>query len=175
MKKFISKFLIIYIFFLIVGIVCKLNINFKEKIHYYLYEDNFAYLEFRKFYDMYFGNVLPFKKSSLNVVPVFDDKIKYNYIQDYFDGCELSVDTDYLVPVLSDGVVTYIGEKENYGNVIIVTTNDDVNIWYGNMSTFNFKLYDTIKKGEIIGQVLGDSLYIVVSSGNNYLDYHKYL
>jgi len=85
------------------------------------------------------------------------------------------VDTNYLVPVIESGLVVFIGEKENYGNVIIIQGMDGVDIWYGNMSTTSVKLYDYIESGDLLGETLTNNLYLVYSKDGNYLDYEEYL
>jgi len=71
-------------------------------------------------------------------------------------------------------MVVFIGEKENYGNTVIIENLDGVNFWYGNINTTSVKLYDYIEKGSYVGEANGE-LYLVFSRDGNYLDYEKYI
>jgi len=175
MIKVINKCLILLILFLSLGIICKQNINFRNKIHYYLYEDNLAFSNFRNFYNKYLGDVFPLNYVGDDTISVFSEDIKYSSINKYLDGYSLKVGSNYLVPVIQGGVVTYVGEKEDYGNVVIVMGDDGVNIWYGNIKNHNFKLYDTVNVGDFIGEVSGDLLYLAFYDGNQFLDYDSYM
>jgi len=175
MYNIIYRFLLVLVLFLILGIICKSNLNYRNKIHYYLYEDNLVFSTFRDFYNKYLGDVFPLNYIGNDTIVVFSEKIKYSSISKYLDGYSLDVGYNYLVPIISDGIVTYVGEKKNYGNVIIVMGNDGVNIWYGNIKNSNFKLYDSVSSGDFVGEVCNDKLYLVFNDGDEYLDYSYYL
>ena len=87
----------------------------------------------------------------------------------------MSVLEHYLVPVIEEGIVVYVGEKEKYGNVVIVERNDGINVWYGNVCNVNVRLYDSLEKGTYLGETCTDTLYLVFSDGNQYLNYEEYL
>lgn len=173
MKNYICKIFCLLILFLFIGILSKSNLCFRQKINYYLYEDSLDFSVFRDVYNNYFGDVFPFEFN--NTISVFSEDIKYLSINKYFDGYSLEVDYEYLVPAIDGGIVTYVGYKENYGNVVIVMGDDGVSIWYGNLFESNFKLYDTVLAGDFIGQVDEDSLYLVFSDESGFLGYEGYL
>lgn len=175
MKKVIYKFLIVLIIFICLGIIGKSNSLYKEKIHYYLYEDNLAFSNFRSFYNKYLGDIFPLNNVGNNTVSVFSENIKYLSMNKYYDGVALKVADNYLVPALKDGIVTYVGEKENYGNVVIIMGNDGVSIWYGNISNSSFKLYDSVKVGDLVGEVKNNKLYLAFFDGDEFLDYDFYM
>ena len=175
MQRVINKFLILFILFLCIGIVCKSNSTFRDRVHYYLYEDNLAFSNFRNFYNQYLGDVFPLDSSFQDTASVFSPQLQYSSISKYLNGYSLSVSSNYLVPVIRDGIVTYIGEKENYGNVIIIGGNDGISIWYGNIKSSSFKLYDSVSSGDFVGEVDGENLYLVFYDGEEYLDYDSYL
>ena len=39
-----------------------------------------------------------------------------------------------------------MGEKEGYGNTLIIQGADGVDIWYGNVNSTSLKLYDYIER-----------------------------
>ena len=53
-----------------------------------------------------------------------------------------------------------LGEKENYGNVVIIEGIDGIDIWYGNMETVSGKLYDYVEKNAYLGTTKGNILYL---------------
>ena len=43
---------------------------------------------------------------------MFNEKLKYKEESLYKDGVKLTVNTNYLVPVMKSGIVVFMGEKE---------------------------------------------------------------
>jgi len=174
-KNFITRTLICISLFLVLAIFCKSNIEYKDYIYKNLYEKNISFTTIKKFYSDYLGGVSILDDIATDTKPVFNEKLSYKNSSKYYDGVKLEVDTNYLVPVIESGLVVFIGEKENYGNVIIIQGMDGVDIWYGNMSTTSVKLYDYIESGDLLGETLTNNLYLVYSKDGNYLDYEEYL
>ena len=96
-------------------------------------------------------------------------RLVYSNKEKYKEGLKLSVEDEYLVPNLDTGLVIFIGKKEGYGNVVIVEGLDGVNIWYGNLSNVNVKLYDYIDKGSLIGNC-NNNLYLVYKKDGKIID-----
>ena len=82
--------------------------------------------------------------------------------------------SNYAVPVLESGIVVYKGEKDNYGNTIIVQQINGIDMWYGNIIDSNVKLYDYVTKGSILGNC-NDYLYVVFKKDGNVLPYEENL
>lgn len=176
MKRNINKSLICIIIFLILGIISKKNIQYKQVIKNKLYEETISFTKFENFYNKYLGGIFPIENiNPNNTISVFNEKLEYQNISTYLDGAKLEVDINYLVPNLEDGIVVYIGPKEKYGNVIIIETTKQINIWYGNICNYNLKLYDHLKKGDIIGETCNNELYLVYKKDGQILDYNDYI
>jgi len=79
-----------------------------------------------------------------------------------------------LVPSIDEGMVVFVGEKENYGKTVIVENLDGVDFWYGNIASTSLKLYDYIEKGSLIGEV-NNELYMIFSKDGKYLNYEEYI
>lgn len=105
---------------------------------------------------------------------VFNEKLTYQSSEKYLDGVKLNVQNEYLVPSYGTGLVLFIGEKENYGNTVIVSLNDGIDIWYSNVNP-SVKLYDYIKEGELIGTSLSNYIYVVFKKDGAILNYEEYL
>ncbi len=174
-KTFISKCLIVIILFLLTLIMIKSNNSFKNNIIKYVYEDNLEFTKLKSIYEKYFGKILAIDKITPKDEKVFNEKISYTKSNVYKDGVSLSVNSNYMVPVLESGIVVFIGEKEGYGNTVIIEQVDGVDVWYSNISTTNIKMYDYVENGGLLGEVNGDKLYMVFQKDGKYLDYKKYL
>lgn len=159
--------------FLSFAIIYKSNDSLKNKIHKYLYTENISFTKIKKIYNKYLGGIIPLKKE-VNTEQVFSEKLKYNNISIYHDGIKLEVSDNYLVPALKEGMVLFIGDKDNYGKTIIIEDLNGIYYWYGNINTTSLKLYDYVEEGSFIGEA-DKTLYMVFSKDDKYLNYEEYL
>lgn len=174
-KKFISKCLIVVILFLAVLIAMKNNPPFKNNIIKYVYEDSFKFTKLKSIYKKYFGKLLSIDKVAPKEEAVFSEKISYKKSNTYKDGTMLTVANNYMVPTLESGIVVFIGEKEGYGNTVIIEQVDGVDVWYSNIKIANIKMYDYIEKGSLLGEVNGEKLYMVFQKDGNFLNYKEHI
>lgn len=170
---FIFRVLCVLVIFLFLAILCKKDIVYKDYIHNKIYNSNISFSYFKNIYNRYLGGVFPDYQFD-NTTKVFNEKIRYSSVVDYYDGVKLTVGNNYLVPLIKEGIVVYIGEKDNYGNVVLVEDSDGVDTWYGNVCDISVNLYDNLSAGSYIGQSCGDYIYLVYSKGNVFLDYKDY-
>lgn len=171
----ITKFLCLVILTLLCLIGLKKNESFKSSFYKNVYENNFSFAYVKDIYQKYFGSTLPIDKLlGSDTEPVFSEKFTFKEKSKYLDGNKFIVNKQYLVPILQSGMVVFIGEKEGYGNTIIVQQVDGVDVWYSNI-TSNVKLYDYIEKGDVLGEVNGDYLYMVLKKDGNVIDYEEYM
>ncbi len=178
-KKLINRILFTIFLVLITLISVKMNPSLKEEIRKRVYQDNISFSKINDWYEKYLGGVLPFDLK-LDIDPddnlaVFNEKLEYQEIESYKDGAKLTVSKNYLVPVSESGIIVFIGEKEGYSKVMIVQQVDGVDVWYGNITNTNHKLYDYVEKGDLLGNTIDDKLYLVYQSNGEFLDYKKYL
>lgn len=176
-KSYVTNLIIrCFISFLVLlsfSIIYKSESNLKEKISIYLFQENISFTKINKIYDKYLGGLLPIKQEN-NVTQVFNEKLNYNDSSIYYDGVKLSVLENYLVPAIDEGMVVFIGEKENYGSTIIIENLDGIDFWYSNISNTNLKLYDYVEKGNLVGEA-SNNLYMVFSKDGKYLNYEEYI
>ena len=174
MRRYLNKIMICIILFLILGIICKMDNNYKEMINYKLYQDNISFSVFENIYNKYLGGIFPLEGIGVNSrQAVFNEDLVYSSSIPYYDGAMLDVGYSYLIPSLSDGIVVYVGEKEKYGNVVIIEKSDGINIWYGNVCNSNFVLYDHVNRGDIIGESCDKYIYLLYNKDNIFLDYDE--
>ena len=176
-KILISKVLLSIILFLLGMIFIKSNPNKKEILQSNIYEQSFPFQEVKLFYEKYFGNLLSIDKKlkKQETEAVFSEKITYEAMENYQNGVKLKVSTNYMVPVLESGVIVFIGEKEKVGNTVIVEQVDGVDAYYSNIKVDNRKLYDYVEKGELLGEVLDNQLFLAFQKKGEYLDYKDYI
>ena len=172
----ISKFLITVIITLVTLIILKSNNKLKTSFYNKVYDDNISFATINKWYEKYFGASIPFKDLlDKETKTVFNEKLKYTKKTKHLDGVKLSVDENYLVPILESGMVVYIGQKEGYGNTVIIQQVNGIDVWYGNINTANVKLYDYVEKGNLLGDVNDKSLYLVFKKDGKALSYEEHL
>lgn len=172
LRSLINRVLVSAIIFLIGLITIKANPNYLKKINKYLYEESIHFSGFKKIYNKFFGKYIGEKEE---VKPVFTEKIAYKKDSVYKDGVKLEVSDGYLIPAIEGGIVVYIGEKEGYGNTVIIEQINGISTWYSNVDAKNIKLYDYIKKGDLIGEAKNKKLYLLFEKKGKFLDYKKYI
>ena len=99
----------------------------------------------------------------------------YNHKEKYNEGVKLTVNKSYLMPVLESGIVVFKGNKELYGETIIVQQVDGVDLWYVNVNSDSVKLYDYVEKGSLLGECKDTEIYLYYQKNGEFLNYEKYL
>ncbi len=170
---FFNKTLTAVLLGLVFLIVMEYIPKFKDYMQNNVLEKNISFAFLDKLYNKYFGKVLPSVDN--NIQEVFNEKLVYTDIDKYYDGYKLKVSNNYLVPSLRNGVVVFIGEKDNYGKVIVVESSEGETITYGNIENTSIKLYDYVAKGEFLGEVKSDTLYLIVLKNGEYQEIETYI
>lgn len=175
-SKFMSKLLITVILTMFVLIGIKTHTGFKEGFYNKVFNTTFSFATVNKWYQDFFGSPLPFQNLfSSNIKPVFNETLTYNEKEAYLEGVKLNVGDKYLIPAMDPGIVIFIGDKEEYGNTLIVQQIDGTDVWYSNVANFNVSLYDFVEKGSLIGEVNENELYLVFEKDGEFLDYNEYI
>ena len=167
--KRLYKLLFTIILTLICLICIKKNNNFKTTFYKKIYEDSFDFGYVNKLYKNYLGNILPLK---IDAKPVFNEELVIESKEKYKDGVKVKTKGN-LIPSFKEGLVIYIGIKEEYGNTVIISGSDGVDIWYSNIKNINVKLYDYIEKGTLLGE--SDELVLVYKKDGEVLNYNDYI
>ena len=174
-RHLFSRTMIAIIFILVSIIYTKYSTTNLLMYKKYILNDVWSFSKINSFYTKYLGGVLPFNNILKdNSKPVFNEKLVFKNSENFKDGIALEVGTSYLIPAINSGIVVFIGEKEGYGQSVIIQGVDGVDIWYGNISHNNLKLYDYIEKGRLVGETLQENLYLVLFKDGNYLNYEEY-
>lgn len=174
-KQLISKTMLTIIIFLVGMIFIKQDTTNKALVKKKIYEENIKFVKVKELYKKYFGNVFSIDNVVYEDTPVFKEQIEYSKINTYKDGAELTVQENYMIPALENGIVVYIGEKEEYGQTIIIEQENGIDVFYANITTNDISLYDYVKKGDYIGQVKTNKLYLIFQKNGKVLNYKDYL
>lgn len=176
-KKYIKNLFTRVLVAIILFLVSSIFINFSDKnlllFKKYLYNQTFDFAYINKFYNKYLGGVLP--KTKLRDETVSSDHVVYKEINKYYDGVKLKMNNQENIKVLQSGIVVFIGEKENYGNTVIIQGSDSVDYWYSNLENIGVKLYDYVLKDNIIGTIKDEYLYMVFSKNGEFLNYEEFI
>ncbi len=175
LKKLTKKVLICILLLLIGLIVIKYDENNEQIIYKYLYENNLSFASINSFFKKYLGDILPFQtEATSKVASVFNEEITYKSLNIYKDGVELNVSESYLVPVLEEGIVIFIGSKDDYGNTVIIQQTNGIDVWYGNVTNINVSLYDYVSKGEFLAVTNNNILYLAFQKKGEFVNYKEY-
>lgn len=175
-SKFCSRFLVCVVLVLI-GLIClKSSPSLREKLYKGVFQNNLNFAKINEVYKKYFGSSLPLIDDMPESVELASSsKIEYTDQVKYKDGVKLTVNTDYVVSAIKGGIVIFAGEKEGYGNTIIIQQSDGIEVWYSNLKEIKVNMYDYLKQGDIIGQANGEKLFLVFTKEGKPLDYQKYI
>ncbi|MDD2489940.1 MAG: M23 family metallopeptidase [Bacilli bacterium] len=172
---FLSKIMILLVIFLSLLIYLKNNPTQKLYLYDQIFGNNFPFAKVNNVYQKYFGNILPFQDIFNRYKTVFEEKLVYQEANIYKDGVVLTVNPNYLVPIQENGIIIFIGDKEDYGKTVIVQQANGIDLWYGNLNQINVNLYDYVAKGSYLGEIKDNKLYLVYKKEGKVLDYKKYI
>ena len=169
------KTLVVMIIFLSSSIYIKQSDINKHKFENLVYNNDISFAKIYNLYQKYLGDVIPFKNIfKENKRLVGNEIISYNNITKENNGYIIDVSKNYSVISINDGVVVKITKDKNYKTLVTIQNKEGVNITYGLVYDINVKLYDYIKKSEIIG-IANEKLYVSFEKNGKYLTYEKYL
>lgn len=173
-SKLFSKFLVCVVLLLGILIALKSSPRLREGLYKYVFQSHFSFAEVNTIYEKLFGSSLPLTGTDKTLL-VSSSKIEYEDSKKYKDGVELQVSDNYVIPVIKSGIVIFAGEKEGYGNTVIIQQGDGIEVWYANIKEIKVSMYDYLKTGDILGEANGKKMYLVFTKEGKVLDYKKYI
>lgn len=174
LSKIFSKFLVCVILLLGCLIALKASPSLRENLYKYVFKNNFSFAQVNAIYEKLFGSSLPLTGTEQTAL-VSSTKIEYEEESAYKDGVQLTVSNNYVIPVIKSGIVVFTGEKEGYGNTVVIQQGDGTEVWYANIKEIKVSMYDYLKAGDILGETNGSKLYLVFTKEGEILDYKKYI
>ncbi len=173
--RFISQVMISAILLLVALILTK-NVELKEKVYRYVYEDNLSFKKIESLYKKYFGAIIPEKeKENKGNNPVASEVMEYKEKEEIEGGVRLHFEGTKLITAVESGLVLFIGEKEGYGKTLILEQTDGVEAWYVGITDCNYKIYDYIEKKDILGNAEKDTIDIYFKKKGEVVSYQEYI
>lgn len=178
-KKYISnlitRVLFIIIFLLFILILNKYDSSLIIKFKNSLFNKSFNFIKVNKVSQKLLGKDVLYYQNGGNTSLVLSNNYGINDKEKYFDGEKIKVSSNLPIGSIKSGVVVFIGNKENFNNVVIIQGMDGYNIWYGNLTNINVKLYDYIEEQNLIGTADGDYVYLLIEKNNKFYTYDEYI
>jgi len=173
MSNLFSKILISIIFLLMSTIYIKLDPKNLAYFKKQLFESNLTFTKINNWYHDTFGNILPTVKEP-NESLVSNTHTPFEK-ENYRDGVKINLASINPVETMTSGILVFMGEKEGYGNTLIIQGVDGVDIWYGGITDSNLKLYDYVEASTILGQSKENFYYLVFQKDGVFITYEEYM
>ena len=169
LSNLLSKFLLSIIFLMVSIILIKSNSNIKTFYQKDILTKQINFTKFNDFYTKYFGNILPdYTVPSVPTQMASNTEFDYNNGTPYLNGTKLETTENYPVPIITSGIIVFLGEKDSLGPTCIV------DIWYSHIDTSSLNLYDYVTEGKILAPTESNYFYLTIDSNGNYLTYDTY-
>nr|WP_295971802.1 M23 family metallopeptidase [uncultured Bacillus sp.] len=88
----------------------------------------------------------------------------------------IEIAKDAPVEAMNGGFVSFVGEKEGFGNAVVIQHADKSESWYGNLSSIDVSLYEYVEKGAHVGKATTPensthgSFYFAIKEGEKFVD-----
>lgn len=175
LSNLLSKFLLSIIFLMVSIILIKSNSNIKNFYQEDILTKQINFTKFNNFYTKYFGNILPdYTVPSIPTQMASNTEFDYNNGTPYLNGTKLETTENYPVPIITSGIIVFLGEKDSLGPTCIVQGIDGIDIWYSHIDTSSLNLYDYVTEGKILAPTESNYFYLTIDSNGNYLTYDTY-
>lgn len=175
LSNLLSKFLLSIIFLMVSIILIKSNSNIKTFYQEDILTKQINFTKFNDFYTKYFGNILPdYTVPSVPTQMASNTEFDYNNGTPYLNGTKLETTENYPVPIITSGIIVFLGEKDSLGPTCIVQGVDGIDIWYSHIDTSSLNLYDYVTEGKILAPTESNYFYLTIDSNGNYLTYDTY-
>lgn len=175
LSNLLSKFLLSIIFLMVSIILIKSNSNIKNFYQEDILTKQINFTKFNDFYTKYFGNILPdYTVPSVPTQMASNTEFDYNNGTPYLNGTKLETTENYPVPIITSGIIVFLGEKDSLGPTCIVQGIDGIDIWYSHIDTSSLNLYDYVTEGKILAPTESNYFYLTIDSNGKYLTYDTY-
>ena len=175
LSNILSKFLLSIIFLMLSVILIKSNNNIRKFYQEDILTKQINFTKFNNLYTKYFGNILPdYTVPSVPTQMASNTEFDYNNGTPYLNGTKLETTENYPVPIITSGIIVFLGEKDSLGPTCIVQGIDGIDIWYSHIDTSSLNLYDYVTEGKILAPTESNYFYLTIDSNGNYLTYDTY-
>ncbi|WP_409297454.1 peptidoglycan DD-metalloendopeptidase family protein [Peribacillus sp. SCS-26] len=156
----------------------------RKTVSHYMKED-FEFAAAKDWYQDTFGKPLVFLPEKKETVTAEKESGNYSLpasgkIEQTFEanGQGIMIETDKDSPVESarEGVIIFAGSQDKLGRTVVIQHSDKSETWYGHLGSIDVKLYETVKKGNVVGRVTNKAgeakgtFYLAVKKGSQFVD-----
>lgn len=174
-SNLITRILLTIVFVLFILIMNKYNKSLSAEFKNNLFNKSLNFIKVNDLSQKLLGKDVFYYQGNNESIEVLSNNFDANIKEKFYDSEKMIVSNDLPIGSISSGVVVYIGNKENYGNTIIIQGIDGFNIWYGNIKDVNVSLYDYVEEHNLIGSADGDFIYLLIEKDNKYYTYDEYI
>jgi len=172
-KKYVKNLIIRVLLSIILFLTLAIFVNFSDQnllfFKRYAYNQTFNFSAFNRFWADNFGSALPDGPT----LPVNQNILTFETAHAFYEGAKLE-GVNVVLPFKS-GIVVYVGEREHFGNTIIIQGMNGIDYWYGNVTNINVKLYDFISSDNIIANAIDNTLYVQFKKNGEVLDFEEFI
>lgn len=175
LSNLFSKFLLSIIFLMLSVILIKSNNNIRKFYQEDILTKQINFTKFNNLYTKYFGNILP-DYTVPNVPTQIASNTEFDYTNGtpYLNGTKLETTENYPVPIITSGIIVFLGNKDDLGPTCIIQGVDGVDIWYSHIDISSLNLYDYVTEGKILAPTESNYFYLTIDSNGTYLTYDTY-
>ena len=184
----VFKFLASVCLVLVVGILFKNSSPSFDEARQYVkqtMETEFQFAAVSNWYEETFGQPLALLPVETNEEPVPSTPSQYaipasGKVLETFEkngqGIMIETGSQSSVEEMSEGIVTFAGNKEDSGKTVIIQHADGSETWYGQLEKIDVNLYDFVDKGKTVGKVLNNqdgktgTFYFAIKKGERFID-----
>lgn len=170
----INRTLICTLIFIICLILVKGNKDLKSFVYKNVYENNINIIKVEEIYQKYIASFFEKNKNNQDILAVSKEKLNYYDLEETENGISLDVDIETIIPSFNEGIVLYVGDKDEYKDVLVIKQIDGCEVWYIGVDT-DLKIYDYVEKQEIIGKSKNKKLILNFKQNGEVVDYKNYL
>ena len=174
-KKYIKNLFIRILLSIILFLGISIFVNYSDDNLLFFknnfYDKTIKFTKISNLYEKYLGGIInkPNPEKIMNV----SKELSFSESHAFKDGVEL-MGVSAVYP-LKSGIVVFIGEKEDYGDTIIIQGMDGIDYWYGNVTNQSIKLYDYVESDTIIGEADEQKLYLLFMREGQILNYEDFI
>lgn len=175
LTSLLSKFLLSIIFLMVSIILIKSNSHIKSFYQEDVLTKQINFTKFNNLYTKYFGNILPdYTVPNVPTQVASNTSLDYTNGTPYLNGTKLETTENYPIPIITSGIIVFLGNKDDLGPTCIIQGIDGVDIWYSHIDTSSLNLYDYVTEGKILAPTEDDYFYLTIDSNGTYLTYDTY-
>ena len=175
-SKYIANLFTRTLVSIILVLACSIYVNLKdENLLFFkdkIFNNTLAFTKINELYSKYFGNIVP--EINNTPAPVFNDTSLLTNLEPLGKSYVGKTNSN-VVSYIESGIVVFAGEKEDYGQTVIIQGIDGVDIWYSNLATTNVTMYDYVEKDTILGEVHDNKIILTFMEQGEFTGYERYM